>query len=95
MTSNSSITGRRRKDAPPGNNKARAAKATAAAALAAAQAAVEHTISVPEAGKRYFGISKNASYQAAEEGQIPTIKVGRLLRVPVKAMERLLQGVGN
>lgn len=54
----------------------------------------EHTISVPEAGKRYFGISKNAAYQAAADGQIPTIKVGRLLRVPVRAMERKLEQAG-
>jgi hypothetical protein len=36
-----------------------------------------------------------ASYQAAQRGEIPTIKVGRLLRVPVRAMERLLDGVGR
>lgn len=48
------------------------------------------TISVPEAGKRYFGLSRNGSYDAAERGEIPTIKVGRLLRVPVRLMERML-----
>jgi hypothetical protein len=48
------------------------------------------TISVPEAGKRYYGLSRNGSYAAARRGEIPTIKVGRLRRVPVRAMERLL-----
>lgn len=48
------------------------------------------TITVPEAGKEYFGLSRNAAYAAAERGDIPTIKVGRLLRVPVKAMEEML-----
>ena len=48
------------------------------------------TISVPEAGLRYFGLSLNGSYAAAARGEIPTIKVGRLRRVPVRAMERLL-----
>jgi hypothetical protein len=48
------------------------------------------TISVPEAGKRYFGLSRNSSYEAASRGEIPTIKVGRLLRVPVRAMDRKL-----
>jgi len=48
------------------------------------------TISVPEAGKKYFGLSRDGSYRAAERGEIPTIRVGRLLRVPVRAMERLL-----
>lgn len=48
------------------------------------------TISVPEAGKRYFGLSRNGAYAAAGRGEIPTIKVGRLLRVPVRAMESKL-----
>jgi hypothetical protein len=48
------------------------------------------TISVPEAGKKYFDLGRDSSYRAAERGEIPTIRVGRLLRVPVRAMERLL-----
>lgn len=48
------------------------------------------TISVPKAGKEYFGIGRNASYDAAKRGDIPTIKVGRLLKVPVSAMEQML-----
>ena len=48
------------------------------------------TTTVPEAGKKYFGLSRNASYDAAARGDIPTIKIGRLLRVPVRAMERML-----
>jgi hypothetical protein len=48
------------------------------------------TLSVPQAGKRYFGLSRNASYAAAQRGQLPTIRIGRLLRVPVRAMERML-----
>ena len=48
------------------------------------------TLSVPEAGKRYFGLSRNSSYAAAERGDIPVVKIGRVLRVPVRAMERLL-----
>ena len=48
------------------------------------------TISVPEAGKRYFNLSRNAAYAAAERGEIPVIRIGRLLRVPIRAMERKL-----
>jgi hypothetical protein len=48
------------------------------------------TISVPEAGQKYFGLSRNGSYAAANRGEIPTIRVGKLLRVPVVAMEQLL-----
>lgn len=49
------------------------------------------TLSVPEAGRLYFGLGKNSSYAAAARGEIPTIKIGRLLRVPVAAMERRLE----
>jgi hypothetical protein len=49
------------------------------------------TITVPEAGKVYYGLGRNASYAAAARGDIPTIKVGRLLRVPVVAMDRRLE----
>jgi hypothetical protein len=48
------------------------------------------TISVPAAGRRYFGIGKNASYAAAARGEIPIIRIGSRLRVPVIAMERML-----
>jgi hypothetical protein len=48
------------------------------------------TLSVPEAGKRYFDLSRNGSYEAAKRGEIPTIRIGRLLRVPVRALEQML-----
>jgi hypothetical protein len=48
------------------------------------------TITVPEAGKQYFSLSRNASYDAAARGEIPTIRIGRLLRVPVAALERMV-----
>jgi hypothetical protein len=53
------------------------------------------TISVPEAGKRYFGLSRNGSYGAAARGEIPTVKIGRLLRVPVRALEKMLDRAGE
>jgi hypothetical protein len=46
------------------------------------------TLSVPEAGRRFFNLSRNGSYAAAERGEIPTIRIGRLLRVPVRALEQ-------
>jgi excisionase family DNA binding protein len=52
------------------------------------------TLSVPEAG-RWLGIGRNASYEAARRGEIPTIRIGRLLRVPVVALERKLEEVGR
>jgi hypothetical protein len=53
------------------------------------------TITVPEAGKRYFGLSRNAAYAAAARGQLPVIRVGRLLRVPIRAMEQMLDKAGD
>jgi excisionase family DNA binding protein len=52
------------------------------------------TISVPQAGREYYGVGKNLAYKLAQEGKIPVIQVGRLLRVPVAAMERKLESVG-
>jgi hypothetical protein len=52
------------------------------------------TISVPEAGRTYFGLSRNAAYAAAKRGEIPTIRMGKLLRVPVRALEQKLEAVG-
>ena len=56
-----------------------------------ASKAEEITLSVPEAGKRYFGLSRNGSYNAAARGDIPTIKIGKLRRVPVRMLERRLE----
>jgi hypothetical protein len=49
------------------------------------------TISVPEAGRRYFDLGKNASYDAAKRGEIPVIRIGGRLRVPIVALEQLLE----
>jgi hypothetical protein len=48
------------------------------------------TLSVPDAGRIYFNLGKQASYEAAKRGHIPTVKLGRTLRVPVMALERML-----
>jgi hypothetical protein len=53
------------------------------------------TLTVPEAGRRYYSLSRNASYEAARRGDIPVIRIGRLLRVPVGAMERKLEEAGR
>ena len=51
-------------------------------------------LSVPEAGRIYFELGRNASYAAAR-GQIPTLKIGSRLRVPVLALERMLEAAGS
>ena len=40
-------------------------------------AANPKTLSVPEAGRIYFELGRNASYAAAARGDIPTLKSGR------------------
>jgi excisionase family DNA binding protein len=47
-------------------------------------------MSVPEAAAKYFGLGRKAAYHLAAKGQIPTVKLGRTLRVPVAALERML-----
>jgi hypothetical protein len=49
------------------------------------------TISVPEAGRVYFGLARNAAYEAAHRGDIPVIRIGRMMRVPIVALERMLE----
>jgi Helix-turn-helix domain len=50
------------------------------------------TITVPQAG-RALGIGRNAAYEAARNGQLPTIRIGKRLLVPIVAFKRLLTGV--
>ena len=47
------------------------------------------TISVTEAGRR-LGVGKNSAYEAARRGEIPSIRVGRRLLVPIAAFEAML-----
>lgn len=49
------------------------------------------TISVVEAARR-LGIGRNLAYAAAASGAIPALRIGRTLRVPVRRLERLLDG---
>ncbi len=49
------------------------------------------TLSVPEAGRDYFGLSRNGSYEAARRGEIPVVRIGKKLRVPVCRLERMLE----
>jgi hypothetical protein len=53
------------------------------------------TMSVPAAGRKYFNLGRDGSYRAAKRGDILTITVGRLLRVPKRAMERRINVVGE
>jgi hypothetical protein len=48
------------------------------------------TMPVPAAGKKFYGLGRNASYAAAKRGDIPCIKVGGRLRAIVRGCEQRL-----
>jgi hypothetical protein len=45
---------------------------------------------VPEAGA-LLGLTRNGSYEAAKRGDIPTIRIGGLIKVPKVAFHRMLE----
>ncbi len=47
------------------------------------------TLSVPEAAQ-VLGIGRNSAYEAVRRGEIPVIKIGARLVVPVAGLRRLL-----
>jgi excisionase family DNA binding protein len=48
---------------------------------------------VVEAGEM-LGLTRNAAYQAAKRGDIPTIRIGKLIRVPKAAFNAMLERAG-
>ena len=44
----------------------------------------------PDVGQR-LGLSRNGTYDAARRGEIPTLRFGRVLRVPTAAFNRMLE----
>jgi excisionase family DNA binding protein len=49
------------------------------------------TVTVDEAAQ-VLGVSRNSAYAAAKRGEIPTVRIGRLLLVPIAALEKMLSG---
>jgi excisionase family DNA binding protein len=47
------------------------------------------TITVPEAAER-LGIGRNQGYEAARRGDIPVIRLGKRMVVPLAAFEAML-----
>ena len=47
------------------------------------------TMTVPEAARR-LGIGKNQAYYAAQSGELPSIKLGKRVLVPIAALEAKL-----
>lgn len=48
-------------------------------------------MTVPEAGK-LLGLSRGSAYAAAAAGEIPTLRMGKRLLVPIAALDRMLAG---
>ena len=46
-------------------------------------------MTVPEAATA-LGIGRSAGYEAARRGELPTIRIGRRVLVPVVALEKIL-----
>jgi excisionase family DNA binding protein len=50
------------------------------------------TLTVEEAGCEVLGLSRAGAYKAANEGDLPVVRVGRRMVVPRFALEKLLMG---
>ena len=48
------------------------------------------TASVPDVGCICYGLSRNSAYAAAKSGDIPTIKIGKQLKVPTAPLRAKL-----
>ena len=48
----------------------------------------------PDAG-RALGLGKTRTYESARAGEIPTLRFGKSIRVPVAALRRLLEDAGK
>ena len=51
------------------------------------------TVSIAEAGER-LGYSRNTAYEAVKRGELPVIRLGAKMRVPLSAIDRLLAAAG-
>ena len=49
------------------------------------------TLTIPEVAK-LLRVSRGTAYEAAKTGTLPTIRFGRTIRVPRRALQRLLDG---
>lgn len=54
----------------------------------------EEVLSVPEVAE-VLGISRNSAYKAVNQGDIPSVKVGRRTLVPRKAFDQWLKTAGE
>lgn len=55
----------------------------------------EKLVLTVEQAAEILGISRPTAYQAIERGEIPHIRIGRRILVPVAALEKLLANAGG
>ena len=48
---------------------------------------------VAEVGE-ILGLTRNAAYDAAKRGDFPTIRIGRLIRIPKAALHAMIDAAG-
>jgi hypothetical protein len=68
------------------NNRTKSTEATQSMSKKSITEELPWTQSVPECGRQFLGLGRDASYKAARAGLIPTIAAGRKLR----ALPRIL-----
>jgi excisionase family DNA binding protein len=54
----------------------------------------EKVVLTIEEAAEYLKISRPSTYQAAKKGDIPIIRIGRRILVPVSALEKMLSNAG-
>ena len=52
------------------------------------------TVSVPETAK-LLGIGRGPAYEAIRRGEIPHIRIGKRILIPLAALERMLMDAGR
>ena len=60
----------------------------------AGEAPATKLLTVPEAGRIFFGLSRNGAYEAARRGELPVVRIGRKVWVSVPAIERMIAEAG-
>lgn len=58
------------------------------------QALTTRTVSVPEAA-RILGIGRGQMYQAVARGEIPSIRLGRTIKISTDILRRILESGSN
>ena len=56
---------------------------------------VERLVYTIEESAEMLGIGRSKAYEAAQTGEIPTIRIGRRLLVPKVALDRMLAEAGQ